>query len=57
MAILITIWGTRLSYNFYRKGGYSMDAEDYRWKIVKKKFDSVSKYLWEPFHLGFIVLY
>ncbi len=31
MAALITVWGSRLTYNFARKGGYRFDAEDYRW--------------------------
>lgn len=35
LAILVTCWGTRLTYNFYRKGGYSWKEEDYRWAIVK----------------------
>lgn len=29
------IWGLRLSYNYWRKGGYSVGSEDYRWEIVK----------------------
>ena len=28
---------TRLTYNYYRKGGYSIGSEDYRWAIVKKQ--------------------
>ena len=32
----ITIWGLRLTYNFYRKGGFSKGGEDYRWKQIKK---------------------
>lgn len=27
----------RLTYNFWRKGGYQSNAEDYRWAVVKKK--------------------
>lgn len=29
------IWGLRLSFNYWRKGGYSVGSEDYRWEIVK----------------------
>ena len=25
----------RLTYNYWRKGGYNIGSEDYRWKIVK----------------------
>lgn len=38
MSVLVTLWGLRLSYNFYRRGGYSWKfwsgEEDYRWSIV-----------------------
>jgi len=30
MAVLVTLWGARLTANFARKGGYSGE-EDYRW--------------------------
>lgn len=29
MAVLVTLWGARLTYNFARKGGYT-GMEDYR---------------------------
>jgi steroid 5-alpha reductase family enzyme len=35
--LLITIWGIRLTYNFYRKGGYAWQEEDYRWPIIRAK--------------------
>ena len=39
MASLVTIWGLRLSYNFYRKGGYNLipwkGEEDYRWQVMR----------------------
>lgn len=40
MAALVTAWGLRLSYNFSRKGGYSLipwkGEEDYRWKVMRE---------------------
>jgi len=30
MAVLVTAWGARLTFNFARKGGYT-GMEDYRW--------------------------
>ena len=40
MAVLVTLWGLRLSYNFYRKGGYHIipwkGEEDYRWNILRQ---------------------
>lgn len=34
-ALVITLWGIRLTYNFYRKGGYRKGGEDYRWNYVR----------------------
>lgn len=34
MAVSI-IWGARLTFNYWRKGGYQVGSEDYRWNIVK----------------------
>jgi len=40
MSMLVIVWGLRLSYNFYRKGGYNIvpwkGEEDYRWGILRK---------------------
>ncbi|MCJ1478313.1 AAA ATPase afg3 [Lambiella insularis] len=30
------IWSARLTYNYWRKGGYSIGSEDYRWEILRK---------------------
>eukprot|EP00742_Colponemidia_sp_Colp-10_P008965 GILJ01009740.1.p1 GENE.GILJ01009740.1~~GILJ01009740.1.p1 ORF type:complete len:348 (+),score=43.26 GILJ01009740.1:44-1045(+) len=30
------LWGVRLTFNFWRKGGYTWHGEDYRWPIIKK---------------------
>lgn len=38
MTGLITLWGVRLTYNYWRKGGYKKGEEDYRWTHVKKMF-------------------
>lgn len=32
LALLVSVWGVRLTYNFARKGGYSGE-EDYRWPV------------------------
>ena len=40
MTTLVIIWGIRLSYNFYRKGGYNLlpwkGEEDYRWSVLRR---------------------
>ena len=49
MATLVTLWGIRLTYNFWRKGGYSLHDEDYRWVHVRKMFKYPQYKI--PFHL------
>jgi steroid 5-alpha reductase family enzyme len=34
MAVSV-IWSARLTFNYWRKGGYTVGSEDYRWAIVK----------------------
>lgn len=53
-AILVTLWGARLTFNFARRGGYTT-AEDYRWPILQKRI--ANPVLWQLFNLGFIALY
>jgi steroid 5-alpha reductase family enzyme len=55
IAVLALLWGIRLTYNFYRKGGYSIGSgEDYRWAEVKSWF---SKNAFQVFNFVFISLY
>jgi len=54
IAILVTLWGARLTFNFARKGGYARGGEDYRWVYLKKH---MSRPLFEVFNLLFIVVY
>jgi steroid 5-alpha reductase family enzyme len=54
MAVLVTLWGARLTYNFARKGGYAPGGEDYRWAILRKK---MSPALYQIFNLLFIVIF
>src|ERR1700710_415939 len=53
MAVLVTIWGARLTFNFARKGGYS-GVEDYRWAVLKAR---MPRWQFEIFNFFFIVLY
>ena len=62
MAILVSFWGIRLTYNFARKGGYNkyfwLGEEDYRWKQLKIELPILKKRLyWGFFNLFFICLY
>ncbi|MBU4465014.1 MAG: DUF1295 domain-containing protein [Actinobacteria bacterium] len=53
MAVLVTAWGARLTFNFARKGGYS-GMEDYRWAVLRGR---MSRRQFAVFNLFFIVLY
>jgi steroid 5-alpha reductase family enzyme len=53
MAVLVTAWGARLTFNFARKGGYT-GTEDYRWAVLRGR---MKRWQFEVFNLLFIVLY
>ena len=61
MALLVSAWGLRLSYNFSRRGGYSwkfwMGTEDYRWAVLQAKPEFQARWKWMLFNLFFISLY
>lgn len=37
MAVLVTVWGARLTFNFARRGGYAPGGEDYRWQVLRAR--------------------
>ena len=53
MAVLVTLWGARLTFNFARKGGYT-GMEDYRWAVLRSR---MSRWQFELFNVLFIVLW
>jgi len=61
IAILITLWGLRLSYNFGRKGGYNIipwkGEEDYRWKVMRENHVLKGRLRFGLFNFFFISLY
>jgi steroid 5-alpha reductase family enzyme len=61
MASLVTVWGLRLSYNFYRKGGYSIipwkGEEDYRWTVMRETPALKGRFRFGVFNLLFISFY
>jgi len=61
MVALCLMWGTRLTLNFARKGGFSFPPwkgeEDYRWVIVRKWPSLQNRVMWELFNIGFICIY
>lgn len=61
MATLVTVWGARLTYNFSRRGAYSLKfwsgEEDYRWGVLRKNPALNTPVKWFLFNLFFISLY
>ena len=61
IAVLITLWGVRLTLNFARRGGYSLKIwsgeEDYRWSILRAKPEFQAPWKWILFNLFFISFY
>jgi len=53
MAVLVTLWAARLTFNFARKGGYT-GTEDYRWPILRAR---MKRWQFELFNFFFISLY
>jgi steroid 5-alpha reductase family enzyme len=54
MAVLATMWGARLTFNFARKGGYARGGEDYRWSVLRARMSPGGFAL---FNLFFIVIF
>lgn len=51
IAILIAVWGVRLTYNYARKGGYERGGEDYRWEEIQEQ---ISPTWFQALNLTFI---
>jgi steroid 5-alpha reductase family enzyme len=47
------LWGARLTFNYWRKGGYQIGSEDYRWIVVRKYAGPVGMF---AFNVAFISL-
>lgn len=54
MAVLVTLWGARLTFNFARKGGYQPGGEDYRWEVLRQ---GMKNWQYALFNIFFIVIY
>ncbi|OCL13423.1 DUF1295-domain-containing protein [Glonium stellatum] len=47
------VWSLRLTFNYWRKGGYSIGSEDYRWEVLKKNIGPALMFI---FNVAFISL-
>jgi steroid 5-alpha reductase family enzyme len=61
MAVLATLWGIRLTFNFARKGAYKLKfwegEEDYRWPVLRARKEFQPHWKWMLFNLFFISIY
>jgi steroid 5-alpha reductase family enzyme len=53
-ALCVSLWGARMTFNFYRRGGYEKGGEDYRWGVIRTWPVFRSKAMWVLFSFGFI---
>lgn len=54
VAVLITLWGARLTFNFARRGGYGKGGEDYRWAVLRER---MPRWAYALFNLVFIAVF
>lgn len=58
MAVVVSLWGARLTYNFARRGGYSWKfwtgEEDYRWPVLREMAPLNRPWVFSLFNLLFI---
>jgi steroid 5-alpha reductase family enzyme len=54
VAVLVTLWGIRLTANLARKGGYRRGGEDYRWTRVRS---TMPAWLFQVVNLLFIAVF
>ncbi|MCQ2585478.1 MAG: DUF1295 domain-containing protein [Treponema sp.] len=61
MAVIGTVWGIRLTYNFAKKGAYSIKfwsgEEDYRWVLLRQRKEFQPRWKWMIFDFFFISIY
>ena len=54
VAVLVTLWGARLTFNSARRGGYAPGGQDYRWGIIRAR---IPGWAFVFFNLLFIAAY
>ncbi|KAL4881128.1 hypothetical protein BJY04DRAFT_218644 [Aspergillus karnatakaensis] len=52
VALISVLWSVRLTYNYWRKGGYSIGSEDYRWALVRSQVNN--RFVFFLFNITFI---
>ncbi|KAF2400189.1 DUF1295-domain-containing protein [Trichodelitschia bisporula] len=50
--VVAGVWGARLTFNFWRKGGYSSGGEDYRWEIIRGWWNAPTMFVFNVFFIA-----
>lgn len=45
ISVATTLWSIRLTFNYWRKGGYTVGSEDYRWAIVRNNIPGIAFFI------------
>lgn len=45
VAAFSILWSVRLTFNYWRRGGYQIGSEDYRWNLIKGQIGSFAFFL------------
>ncbi|KAI1340520.1 DUF1295-domain-containing protein [Xylariaceae sp. FL0016] len=48
------LWSARLTFNYWRKGGYEVGSEDYRWEIIRGKVPAPLFFIFNVTFISFI---
>ncbi|KAL4921011.1 hypothetical protein BDW62DRAFT_198459 [Aspergillus aurantiobrunneus] len=52
IAAISLIWTIRLTFNYWRRGGYNIGSEDYRWTIIRSRVNN--RFVFFLFNITFI---
>jgi steroid 5-alpha reductase family enzyme len=56
MMAMITLWGMKHTFNFWRKGGFKKGGEDYRWAYIRKNYPWIAIELLNFFFIAYYQL-
>ncbi|KAI1115997.1 hypothetical protein F5Y14DRAFT_440242 [Nemania sp. NC0429] len=48
------VWSARLTFNYWRKGGYEIGSEDYRWEIIRNNCHPAIFFIFNATFISFI---
>ncbi|KAI5465542.1 hypothetical protein BGZ63DRAFT_373894 [Mariannaea sp. PMI_226] len=54
VALFSVVWSARLTFNYWRRGGYQIGSEDYRWAIVKSQIPGFAFFILNVVFISFI---